>query len=233
MCISNEVGGQYMSNALWEGVRLQDLLERAGVKTGAVKVVFYAVDDYSDSIHLDKALEPATLLAVRMNGATLPQGHGFPVRMLVPGIYGMKHCKWLTRIQVVSQDYQGYWQERGWSDPAPIRLTSRIDTPLVGSSVPVNRLTYVGGVAFSGNKGISEVDISLDGGNSWQLATLKRPLSTLTWVLWEYPWLPTSRGFYTLIVRAVDMEGNVQDPNVEPPAPDGSSGYHTIDVSVV
>jgi hypothetical protein len=222
-----------MSNALWEGVRLKDLLERAGVKTGAVKVVFYAVDDYSDSIHLDKALEPTTLLAVRMNGATLPQGHGFPVRMLVPGIYGMKHCKWLTRIQVVSQDYQGYWQERGWSDPAPIRLTSRIDTPLAGSSVPVNRLTYVGGVAFSGNKGISEVDISLDGGNSWQLATLKRPLSTLTWVLWEYPWQPTSRGFSTLIVRAVDMEGNVQDPNVEPPAPDGSSGYHTITVSVV
>ncbi len=233
MCISNEVGGQYMSNALWEGVRLKDLLERAGVKTGTVKVVFYAVDDYSDSIHLDKALEPTTLLAVRMNGATLPQGHGFPVRMLVPGIYGMKHCKWLTRIQVVSQDYQGYWQERGWSDPAPIRLTSRIDTPLVGSSIPAKQLTYVGGVAFSGNKGISEVDISLDGGNSWQLATLKRPLSTLTWVLWEYPWLPTSRGFYTLIVRAVDMEGNVQDPNVEPPAPNGSSGYHTIAVSVV
>ena len=233
MCISNEVGGQYMSNALWEGVRLKDLLERAGVKTGAVKVVFYAVDDYSDSIHLDKALEPTTLLAVRMNGATLPQGHGFPVRMLVPGIYGMKHCKWLTRIQVVTQDYQGYWQERGWSDPAPIRLTSRIDTPLVGSSVPVKQLTYVGGVAFSGNKGISEVDISLDGGNSWQLATLKRPLSNLTWVLWEYPWQPTSRGSYTFVVRAVDMDGNVQDPNVEPPAPNGSSGYHTIAVSVV
>ena len=233
MCISNEVGGQYMSNALWEGVRLKDLLERAGVKTGTVKVVFYAADDYSDSIHLDKALEPTTLLAVRMNGVTLPQGHGFPVRMLVPGIYGMKHCKWLTRIHVVSQDYQGYWQERGWSDPAPIRLTSRIDTPLVGTNVPVNQLTYVGGVAFSGNKGISAVDISLDGGNNWQRAILKQPLSSLTWVLWEYPWQPTSRGSYTLIARAVDMEGNVQDPSVEPPAPNGSSGYHSIAVSVV
>jgi hypothetical protein len=233
MCVSNEVGGPYMSNALWEGVRLQDLLERAGVKSGAVKVVFYATDDYSDSIHLDKALEPTTLLAVHMNGATLPQGHGFPARMLVPGIYGMKHCKWLTRIQVVAHDYQGYWQERGWSDPAPIRMTSRIDTPLIGSKAPAHQLTYVGGVAFSGNKGISEVDISLDGGNSWQLATIKRPLSDLTWVLWEYPWQPTSPGSYTLIVRAVDMEGNVQDPNVAPPAPDGSSGYHSIAVSVV
>jgi DMSO/TMAO reductase YedYZ molybdopterin-dependent catalytic subunit len=233
MCVSNEVGGQYMSNALWEGVPLKDLLERAGVKKGAIKVVFYATDDYSDSIHLDKALEPTTLLAVHMNGATLPQGHGFPARMLVPGIYGMKHCKWLTRIQVVTQDYQGYWQERGWSDPAPIRMTSRIDTPFVGSNVPVNQVANIAGVAFSGNKGISEVDVSLDGGNSWQLATLKRPLSDLTWVLWEYPWQPTSRGSFTLIVRAVDLEGNVQDPNVAPPAPDGSSGYHTIAVSVV
>jgi DMSO/TMAO reductase YedYZ molybdopterin-dependent catalytic subunit len=233
MCVSNEVGGQLMSNALWEGVRLKDVLERAGVKAGAVKVVFYAVDDYSDSIHLDKALETTTLLAVRMNGATLPQGHGFPVRMLVPGIYGMKHCKWLTRIQVVTQNYQGYWQERGWSDPAPIRLTSRIDTPLIGSNAPVHQLTYIGGVAFSGNKGISEVDISFDGGDSWQLTTLKRPLSNLTWVLWEYPWQPASRGSHTIIARAIDMEGNVQDPNVEPPAPDGSSGYHSIAVSVV
>lgn len=233
MCVSNEVGGQYMSNALWEGVRLKDLLARAGVKSGAQKIVFYATDDYSDSIHLDKALEPTTLLAVRMNGATLPQGHGFPVRMLVPGIYGMKHCKWLTRIQVVTQDYQGYWQERGWSDPAPIRLTARIDTPLVGANVPVNQVAYVGGVAFSGNKGISEVDISLDGGDSWQVATLKRPLSNLTWVLWEFPWHPTSPGNYTLIARTIDMEGNVQDPQVAPPAPDGSSGYHSIAVSVV
>lgn len=233
MCISNEVGGEYMSNALWEGVRLIDLLERAGVKSGALKIVFYATDDYSDSIHLDKALEPTTLLAVRMNGATLPQGHGFPVRMLVPGIYGMKHCKWLTHIQVVTQDYQGYWQERGWSDPAPIRLTARIDTPLDGSNVPAKQVAYVGGVAFSGNKGISEVDVSLDGGDSWQVATLKRPLSNLTWVLWEFPWHPTSPGNYTLIARAIDMEGNVQDPQVAPPAPDGSSGYHSIAISVV
>jgi DMSO/TMAO reductase YedYZ molybdopterin-dependent catalytic subunit len=233
MCVSNEVGGQYMSNALWEGIPLKDLLQRAGVKAGAVKVVFYASDDYSDSIHLDKALEPTTLLAVHMNGVTLPQGHGFPVRMLVPGIYGMKHCKWLTRIEVVSQDYQGYWQQRGWSDPAPIRLTARIDTPLTGTSVSANQTAYIAGVAFSGNKGISEVDVSLDGGNTWQVATLKRPLSDLTWVLWEYPWRPSTAGSYTILARSIDMEGNVQDPSVEPPAPNGSSGYHTINISVV
>ncbi len=230
MCISNEVGGEYMSSAKWEGVPLLDLLNRAGIKPGATKVVLSAVDDYSDSIHLVKALEPTTLLAVRMNDVTLPAGHGFPARLLVPGIYGMKHVKWIKDIEVVSTDYQGYWQMRGWSDAAPIRLTSRIDTPLTGAVIPAKKPTYIAGVAFSGNKGISEVDVSLDNGNTWQTATLKRPLSNLTWVLWELPWTP-SKGGHTIIVRAIDMQGNVQDPNQAPPLPDGSAGYHTITVS--
>lgn len=230
MCVSNEVGGPYMSNALWEGIPLKDLLQRAGVKPGATKVVFYAADDYSDSIHLTKALEPATLLAVRMNGATLPEGHGFPARLLVPGIYGMKHVKWITRIEIVNTNYQGYWQQRGWSDEAPVRLTSRIDTPLDGSVIAANRVTYIAGVAFSGNKGISEVDVSTDMGRTWQRATLKKPLSGLTWVLWELPWKPVG-GSYVVTVRAIDLEGNVQDPNEIPPLPNGSSGYHSINVS--
>ncbi len=232
MCISNEVGGPYMSNALWDGIPLADLLQRAGgVKAGATKVVLFAVDDYSDSIHLSKALEPTTLLAVRMNGVTLPQGHGFPARLLVPGIYGMKHVKWLTRIQVVNTDYQGYWQQRGWSDAAPVRLTSRIDTPLADATLRAQQPTFIAGVAFSGDKGISEVDVSVDGGKSWQRATLKRPFSDLSWVLWELPWQPAA-GVYTLVVRAVDLAGNVQDPSVESPLPDGSSGYHTVSVTV-
>lgn len=231
MCVSNEVGGQYMSNALWEGVPLADLLQRAGVRAGATKVVFHAADDYTDSIHLTKALEPTTLLAVHMNGVSLPQEHGFPVRMLVPGIYGMKHCKWLTRIEVVNYDYQGYWQQRGWSDPAPVRMTARIDTPLDGSTVAANRTTYIAGVAFSGEQGISEVDVSTDSGQTWQRATLKQPLSSLTWVLWELAWQPKA-GNAVLVVRAIDLEGNVQDPNEDPPLPNGSSGYHSIEVSV-
>ncbi len=232
MCISNEVGGQYMSNAQWEGIPLMDLLQRAGVKAGATKVVFHAADDYSDSIHLTKALEPTTLLAVRMNGVTLPQGHGFPVRMLVPGIYGMKHCKWLTRIEVVNNDFQGYWQQRGWSDAAPVRMTARIDTPLTGSTVTANRTTYIAGVAFSGNKGISEIDVSTDAGQTWQRATLKQPLSGFTWVLWELAWQPPKAGGYTVIARAIDLEGNVQYPAEEPPLPNGSSGYHSITLNV-
>jgi DMSO/TMAO reductase YedYZ molybdopterin-dependent catalytic subunit len=221
-----------MSNALWEGIPLMDLLQRAGLKPGATKVVFHAADDYTDSIHLTKALEPTTLIAARMNGVTLPQEHGFPARMLVPGIYGMKHCKWLTHIEVVNYDFQGYWQDRGWSDAAPVRMTSRIDTPLTGSTVPTNRTTYIAGVAFSGNQGISEVDVSTDAGQSWQRATLKQPLSGLTWVLWELAWQPPRAGNYTVLVRAIDLQGNVQDPNVAPPLPNGSSGYHTITLNV-
>jgi DMSO/TMAO reductase YedYZ molybdopterin-dependent catalytic subunit len=230
-CISNQVGGSYMSNALWEGVPLADLLQKAGgPKTGASKVVLYAADGYSDSIHLSKALEPTTLVALRMNNVTLPQQHGYPVRLLVPGIYGMKHVKWITRIEVVNQDYQGYWQTRGWSDAAPVRLTSRIDTPASGATLSAGKQTYIAGVAFSGDKGISEVDVSLDDGQTWQRTTLKQPLSALTWVLWELPWTPTA-GTHAITVRAIDMQGNVQDPQIAEPLPDGSSGYHSITVT--
>lgn len=229
-CISNDVGGSYMSSALWEGVLLSDLLQKAGVKPGATKIVLHAYDDYTDSIHLSKALEPTTLVAVRMNNATLPDGHGYPARVLVPGIYGMKHVKWLTQIEVVNNDFQGYWQQRGWSDPAPVRLTARIDTPLDGSSLHAQRPNYIAGVAFSGNQGISEVDVSFDAGTSWQRATLKQPLSSLTWVLWEIPWQPKP-GQYTIVVRAIDLQGNVQDPHLAGTLPDGASGYHSISIS--
>jgi DMSO/TMAO reductase YedYZ molybdopterin-dependent catalytic subunit len=143
----------------------------------------------------------------------------------------MKHVKWITGIEMVDTNYQGYWQQRGWSDPAPIRLTSRIDTPLAGAKLTADKPTYIAGVAFSGNKGISEVDVSMDGGKTWSIATLRKPLSNLTWVLWEVPWQPGA-GTYSVVVRAVDLEGNVQDPDPAPPAPDGSSGYHTITVTV-
>lgn len=233
MCISNEVGGNYMSNALWEGIPLADLLKKAGsIKPGATKVVLHAADNYSDSIHLTKALEATTLVAVRMNGETLPSSHGYPARLLVPGIYGMKHVKWINRIEVVNTDYQGYWQQNGWSDPAPVKMTSRIDTPIQGGKVSVGKPNFIAGVAFSGNKGISQVEVSTDAGKTWQKTTLKRPLSALTWVLWQLPWQPAA-GNNQLVVRATDLEGNVQTPEIAQPLPDGSSGYHTITVAAV
>jgi DMSO/TMAO reductase YedYZ molybdopterin-dependent catalytic subunit len=233
MCISNEVGGSLMNNAKWEGIPLVNLLEKAGVKDGVKKVVFYAADDYSDSITLAKAQEPTTMLALRMNDETLAQQHGFPARMLVPGIYGMKHVKWITKIRVGKEDYQGFWQQRGWSDPAPVRMTARIDTPLPDDKVHVQQATYISGVAFSGKQGISQVDISFDQGDTWQRATLKKPHSGLTWVLWQLPWTPEKAGTYTILARAIDLEGNVQSPEVAPPLPSGSSGYHSISVTAI
>ncbi len=233
MCISNPVGGNLMSNALWEGVPLASLLQRAGtISPGATKVVLYGADGYTDSIHLSKALEPTTFVAVRMNGDRLPDNHGYPARVLVPGIYGMKHVKWLQRIEVVNTDYQGYWQQGGWSDPAPIRMTTRIDVPLSGTRFTAHTQQYIAGVAFSGNKWISQVNVSEDGGKTWQQATLKQPFSELTWVLWELPWQPKAAGTYSIVAYAVDKEGNVQNPQLADALPDGASGYHTVTVQV-
>lgn len=231
-CISNVVGGNLMSSALWKGVRLQDLLARAGVKPGSTKVAFHAADQYTDSIHLSKALDPMTLLVYLMNGQPLPQNHGFPARMIVPGIYGMKHCKWITRIEVVNYNFLGYWQQEGWNDDAIINLGARIDVPFPGVNLPVNRETYIAGVAFAGAKGVSAVDVSTDNGRTWQRATLKKPLGAVTWTLWELPWTPSSQDSYALVARMIDLQGYYQQPVVADPYPNGSTGYDRIYVNV-
>ena len=231
-CISNTIGGSLMSSARWQGVRLQDLLQRAGVKTGSTKAVFHAADQYTDSIHLSKALDPLTLLVYLMNDKPLTQPHGFPARMIVPGIYGMKHCKWITRIEVVNYNFLGYWQQEGWNDDAIINLGARIDVPFPGDTLPVNRETYIAGVAFAGAKGVSAVDVSTDNGRTWQRATLKKPLGAVTWTLWELPWTPTSQDTYTIVVRIIDLQGFYQQPVVADPFPNGATGYDHIYVNV-
>jgi DMSO/TMAO reductase YedYZ molybdopterin-dependent catalytic subunit len=231
-CISNIVGGSLMSSARWTGIRLQDLLERAGVKTGATKVAFHAADQYTDSIHLSKALDPMTLLVYLMNGQPLPQEHGFPARMIVPGIYGMKHCKWITHIEVVNYNFLGYWQQEGWNDDAIINPGARIDVPFPEATLPVNRQTSIAGVAFAGTKGVSAVDVSTDNGHTWQRATLKQPLGAVTWTLWELPWTPTSQDRYALVARMIDLQGYYQQPVVAAPYPNGATGYDRIYVNV-
>ncbi|MBX5446376.1 molybdopterin-dependent oxidoreductase, partial [Sphaerobacter sp.] len=158
--------------------------------------------------------------------------HGYPLRLIVPGIFGMKNVKWITRIEAVDRDFQGYWQERGWSDIATVQTMSRIDVPASNRTLVAGQPTLIAGIAFAGDRGISKVEVSTDDGETWAPATLDEPLSPLTWVLWRYEWTPIRPGRYHLVVRAYDGQGQVQDAKERPPLPDGATGYHTVSVRV-
>lgn len=222
-CISNEVGGDLVSTTVWRGVRLRDVLERAGIAEGVVDVVFRAVDGYSDSIPLAKAVEDTTLVAFGMNGDPLPREHGFPARIIVPGIYGMKNVKWITEISTVDRDYRGYWMVRGWSDVARVKTQSRIDAPAQSQRVEIP--AQVAGVAWAGDRRISAVEVSFDDGASWHRAQLMRELSPVAWRLWVADVEPGS-GSRRVIVRATDGAGEVQASRRTRPHPDGASGRH-------
>jgi DMSO/TMAO reductase YedYZ molybdopterin-dependent catalytic subunit len=230
-CISNEIGGDLISTAVWVGVPMADLIARAAPKAGGYDVVLTSVDGYNDSIRIAKALDPDTLVAYLMNGVTLPEEHGYPARALIPGIYGMKNVKWLQRIEVVTFDFQGYWMERGWSDIAAYNTHVRIDSP-TGSGRPVDGTLVVAGIAFAGQRGIAKVELSTDGGKTWSEAALEAPPGRHTWRRWRYPWTVPGSGRYRLVARATDGTGQTQTSVQRPPFPDGSTGYHAIDISV-
>ena len=221
-CISNEVGGNLIGNALWRGVRLKDLLSQAVLKQGVVDIVLRASDDYTDSISLERAMQDGTLLVYEMNGEPLTPTHGFPVRLIVPGIYGMKNVKWVTRIEAIDRDLKGYWQRRGWDDRAEYKTMSRIDAP----DNTVSDEATIAGIAFAGDRGIGKIEVSTDGGKTWEQAEIKAPLSPYTWSLWHRQWIPQQSGKHKIIVRATDGRGVTQTSQYAPPAPDGSSGYH-------
>jgi len=235
-CISNTIdpAGGLISNAKWTGVQLSRLLNQAGIFPQARYVIFRCGDGYSVGIPVEHALLPNAILAYKMNDATLPDDHGFPLRAIVPGIYGMMNAKWITEIEVTDQAYVGYWQERGWSNDARIKTISILDFDGANGTtrVPVNQITPIGGVAFAGDRGISKVEISFDGGKTWNEATLKQPRSPSSWVLWAYEWTPSNRGTVTIVTRAYDGKGQLQDSTVTDPFPDGASGYSSIKVTV-
>ncbi len=228
MCISNPVGGGLIGSTQWKGVRLADLLAKASPRRGVTKVVMRAADDYADSISYQKALDPDVLLVWEMGGIPLTKDHGFPARLLVPGIYGMKHIKWIQSIELVDYDFKGYWQQpsQKWNDAAPVKTMSRIDFPSEGAlgMGPQD----ISGVAFAGDRSISKVEVSTDGGATWNEAYLKPPLSHTAWVLWGYLWTPDAPGTYKVMVRATDGEGNLQTAKRADPFPSGASGYHTV-----
>lgn len=242
-CISNTTGGNLISTAKWTGVHLADILNMAGVQTSAEYIIFTAADGYTVGIPLDRAMMDGTLLAYEMNGVPLPTAHGYPLRAIVPGLYGMMNAKWITNIQVVNSTYEGYWQVRGWEVDAMYNTGSWIVVPgnteisnyfnLDGlGRVPLG-IVPIAGIAFAGDRGISKVEVSADGGSTWITASLIDPLSNYTWVFWSASWNPPATGDYHLYVRATDGQGNLQTSEINGPFPNGATGYDIVDISVV
>ena len=233
LCISNSVGGDLIGTADWTGVPLATVLEQAGVGADAFKVIFEGVDGYTTGVPIERVMQPESQIVWGMNGIPLPREHGAPVRAVVPGLYGMKSVKWLTKMTVTADDYQGYWEQRNWSDLAVVKTMSRIDVPVNNEVLPVGPVT-VGGIAFAGARDVDAVEVSTDDGETWHEAEIVAEPNPdgITWVLWTYQWnaLP---GSYNLVVRAIDGTGDVQTSEEASSLPDGSSGWHRITVGVV
>ncbi len=224
-CVSNEIGGKLVGNAVWQGVPLTALLERAGVQPGAEQVVGRSVDSFTAGFPLAAALDGRTaLVAYAMNGEPLPAEHGYPARLIVSGLYGyVSATKWLSSIELTTWDgVRGFWTTRGWAREAPIKTASRIDLPTSGGDL-ASGPQPIAGVAWAPDRGIAKVEVQVDGGE-WYECDLGRTASDDTWVQWHYAWDATP-GDHTIVARATDGDGVLQTDEKAPPAPDGASGW--------
>jgi DMSO/TMAO reductase YedYZ molybdopterin-dependent catalytic subunit len=246
LCISYGIGSGLCSNAIWKGVPLPTLLAFVKPKPDVTTVLFRAADGYYETFRFEKAMESTTLVAYEMNGEPLPQRHGFPLRMIVPGLYGEKNPKWLTRIELLNEaDARlhrrhgcGFYKEQGWGREGDVIPThSRIDAPQVlgdhfAEPFQVGRPVELRGMAFGGDRGISKVEISDDGGESWDDAEINKPGTKISWSLWRYNWTPDEEGDAELVVRATDGEGELQISDYRDQVPDGATGLHHVKARV-
>ena len=228
-CVSNPVGDQYVGNAVWRGVPLTEILNRAGVQPGGKQIVGISVDDFDASFPTELAFDGRTaMLAVGMNGEPLPVRHGFPARLVVAGLYGyVSAVKWLREIRLVGDDYNAYWVPRGWAKKGPIKTQSRIDVPRT-ARIAAGRQA-IGGVAWAPTRGIAKVEVQIDTAD-WQPCTIGSSTSDETWVQWTTDWEATP-GRHTIRVRATDKTGYTQSAKQVEPRPDGAEGQHTITVT--
>ena len=231
-CVSNDVGGDLVGNALWLGYPIRELLAKAQPSADADMVLSTSVDGFTAGTPLETLTDDRNaLLAIGMNGQPLPFEHGFPVRMVVPGLYGyVSATKWVTDLEVTRFDRAtAYWTDRGWSPRGPIKLSSRIDVPRPNRAISAGD-TVIAGVAWQPHEGISGVEVQVDDG-PWQRAELAPAISADTWVQWRLPW-SAAAGQRVLRCRAIGADGTVQTAQMAPPAPDGATGWHTVGVTV-
>jgi DMSO/TMAO reductase YedYZ molybdopterin-dependent catalytic subunit len=232
-CVSNQVGGDLVGNALWTGVRLKDVLARAGVQPGATQIVGRSEDDFTVGFPTAWAMAPERepMIAVGMNREPLPAEHGFPARLMVSGLFGyVSATKWLSSIELTTLEaVDGYWIPLGWAKEGPILTQSRIDVPTSDAHLAAGSVE-VAGVAWAPDRGIATVEVRIDDG-AWQPARISRPISKAAWVQWALDW-PAAAGRHSLEVRATDETGDVQTDRVTDPAPDGARGHHRIIVNV-
>ncbi len=230
-CVSNEVGGEYIGNAVWRGVLLADLLQQAGVQAEAQQVYSTSLDGWTCGFPVKVAVDGRdAMIALGMNGQTLPLEHGYPARLVVPGLYGyVSATKWLSKIELTTWKPQGYWVPRGWSKEAPVKTESRIDVPRVGNDLAAVRQP-IAGVAWAQHRGIEKVEGRVDDGE-WRVADLGSDVTDDSWRQWMIEWDATP-GDHEIMVRATDKTGATQTAEHADPAPDGATGYHTIHVTV-
>jgi len=234
-CVGNEVGGDLIGTARWQGVLLADLLRAAGPRPDAAQVVGTSVDGYTGAFGLPLALDGRNaMIAIGMNGEPLPVQHGFPARLVVPGLYGYESAvKWLRRIDLAGADFRAFWVTRGYAKQAPFRTQSRIDVPAADSTIgrdPTGTV-QVAGMAWAPHRGVQRVEVSVDGG-AWQRAQLApSDLGPDTWRPWTWTW-PAVAGTHQLRVRATDTTGQTQPEQLRDVLPDGATGWHTIGLSV-
>jgi DMSO/TMAO reductase YedYZ molybdopterin-dependent catalytic subunit len=234
-CISNPAGGPLISNALWKGIKMKDLLQQVGVKANTIEIKLESFDGYSTAIPLDLAMDDHSLLAYELNGQPLPIEHGKPLRCLWPGRYGMKQPKWLTTITALTDKYLGYWEQQGWSDAALILPNSRIDSPADNGSVSGPSFD-IEGVGFSGGDGIAKIEVSWDDAKTWHDATLVRGPTPYVWTGWSVSGANPPAGQATLLARVTDNSGQMQSRGeisiLGDTFPNGTKSMHEVVVSV-
>lgn len=230
LCISYQVGGDLIGTAEWSGVPLAKALDAFGAAGNYV--IFYGNDGYETSVPMERCRHEQAFLVWGMNGEPLPRDHGAPIRAIIPGLYGMKSVKWLTGMEVTNEDRQGFWEQRGWSNTALVKPMSRIDYPRRSHTV-TEGVVPIRGIAFGGDIGVGTVEISTDGGDSWNEASITEQPNPggVAWSLWQYNW-DAEAGSRDLVVRMIGLDGTVQTDEEASPLPDGASGWHRTQVFV-